>query len=134
VIDPNALVSAAISPKGTCGQLLDLVSSDQVVVVACAQLIDELRKALLYPKLRRYITSERIDGFCNSFRSRCEIQPDPTATGRHTRDPDDDYLAELALAAGAVAIVSGDNDLLDADLPAEVWSPRETIQITTGTD
>jgi predicted nucleic acid-binding protein len=42
-----------------------------------------------------------------------------------TRDCKDDYLVALALSAAVDAIVSGDHDLLDANLDIAVWSPRE---------
>ena len=42
-----------------------------------------------------------------------------------TRDRNDDYLVALAQNEGVDALVSGDRDLLDAELGTAVWSPRE---------
>src|SRR5262249_39773113 len=47
-------------------------------------------------------------------------------TVRRVRDPNDDYLVALAEAADAV-IVTGDSDLLHADLPLPVTTPRELL-------
>jgi predicted nucleic acid-binding protein len=48
--------------------------------------------------------------------------PDPVAV---TRDPNDDYLVALAIAAQADALVSGDRDLTDLqDPPVSVLTPR----------
>jgi predicted nucleic acid-binding protein len=46
------------------------------------------------------------------------------------RDPTDDYLVALARDAGAEAIVSGDNDLLEhADLEPPAIRPRRACDV-----
>ena len=46
-----------------------------------------------------------------------------------TRDPNDDYLVRLARAVGADVLVSGDRDLLEANLPdVAIVSPRTLIE------
>jgi predicted nucleic acid-binding protein len=55
---------------------------------------------------------------------------DPADPPRVCRDPDDDYLVALSVAAGASALVSGDNDLLAVDRDragVEVLTPRQLI-------
>ena len=44
-------------------------------------------------------------------------------TSALTRDPGDDYLPRLARAARADCLVTGDDDLIEADL-ADVWVLR----------
>ena len=53
--------------------------------------------------------------------------PDPP---RVTRDPGDDYLVALAVAAGADALVSGDRDLADlTDGGVTVLTPRALVEL-----
>lgn len=47
-----------------------------------------------------------------------------------TRDPKDDYLVALARVADVDAIVSGDSDLHDAELPdLSIWTPRHLADL-----
>jgi predicted nucleic acid-binding protein len=41
-----------------------------------------------------------------------------------TRDPNDDYLVALAVAAQADALISGDRDLTDLQTPVPILTPR----------
>ena len=53
---------------------------------------------------------------------------DPPPAGPITRDVDDDYLVRLARASGADAVISGDGDLLSADIPDVVLAPAELVR------
>jgi putative PIN family toxin of toxin-antitoxin system len=129
VIDPNVYVSAAITPAGTCGQLVDAVDDSEIVAVSCPHLLVELEQVLLRPKLRRYVVAEEVAGYCETIRARSEHHPDPVDVPSHTSDPKDDYLVALAIDAHVDAIVSGDPDLLQAEVPVQVWSPRESLDM-----
>jgi len=53
---------------------------------------------------------------------------DPSGTEAITRDPKDDYLVRLARSSAATALVSGDRDLLEADIgDVDVLTPRAFI-------
>ncbi len=53
--------------------------------------------------------------------------------GAYTRDRDDDYLFELAIASGAMAIVTGDKDLRAVvDPPIPVLTPRAFLESRPG--
>lgn len=65
--------------------------------------------------------------FVERVQRRATVIDDPAQAQSLTRDPGDDYLVALAEQAGAV-LVSGDRDLLDADVPQlEVTTPRELV-------
>lgn len=54
---------------------------------------------------------------------------DPIDPPAVTRDSKDDYLVALARAQRVDAIVSGDRDLLEAELPdLAVWTPRRLVE------
>lgn len=56
VVDPNVVVSAAISPDGVTGRLIRLGLAGRFRMVVCPMLIDEARDALSRPRLRRFVT------------------------------------------------------------------------------
>jgi len=60
---------------------------------------------------------------------RAVMHGDPVSPPRVLRDPDDDYLVALARDAGAVAIVTGDRDLLDhVGLEPPAIAPRQACE------
>ena len=56
VIDPNVIVSAAVSPGGVTGRLIRLGLIGQFRIVVCPMLIQEANEVLSRPKLQRYLT------------------------------------------------------------------------------
>jgi putative PIN family toxin of toxin-antitoxin system len=131
VVDPEVFISAAITPTGTCGRLVDRIDDDIVTSISCPHLISEQRHALQRPKLRRYVSPEDAIAYCDTIYARAERHPDPIDVPASTREPGDDYLVALASATGADAIIAGDLDLQKANLPVAVWSPRTAIDLLT---
>jgi predicted nucleic acid-binding protein len=55
---------------------------------------------------------------------------DPPEPAPISRDPKDDYLIALGRAASAHVLVTGDDDLLDLELPElKIVSPREFLDL-----
>jgi predicted nucleic acid-binding protein len=53
---------------------------------------------------------------------------DPPGAETITRDPNDDYLVRLARSAAVTTLVSGDRDLLEADVAdVDIVTPRAFI-------
>jgi putative PIN family toxin of toxin-antitoxin system len=74
----------------------------------------EIAEVLSRPKFARVLTSDRrVDVL--ELLSAAAIWLSPCETVRDCRDSKDNCYLELALAAGATVIVSGDSDLLDLD-------------------
>ena len=126
VLDPNVLVSAAISPAGPPRQILTAWIDERFELIASPALLHELAEVLARPKFQRFITAavatELIDGLATD----AVTVADPSELPGVTPDPDDDYLVALARVAGADYLVSGDRHLLgltDPDPP--VLSPRQ---------
>jgi uncharacterized protein len=57
VLDPNVLVSAAISPAGPPRQILTAWIDKRFELIASLALLDELADVLTRPKLHRFITA-----------------------------------------------------------------------------
>jgi len=118
-------VSVLIAPKGTPAQLLDLVLEQRFELVVSPRLLAELTGVLLRDRFRRYVTAAEVRELVADLAAVATVirgPPDPVAV---TRDPNDDYLVALAVAAQADALVSGDRDLTDLeDPPVPVLTPR----------
>lgn len=126
MIDPNVWVSAVINPYGVPAQVIDAVVTGNVVAVVTQHLLDELTTVLIRPKLRRWLSVADAVAFVESLGGHADVRDDPGPAAPRVRDPDDDYLVALAEAEKAL-IVTGDADLLDADLTPQVITPRDLI-------
>ena len=130
VLDPNVLVSAAISPAGPPRQILNAWGDGRFELIVSAILLGELRDVLARPKLRRWISAalaaELVDGIAES----AVILDDPHERHATSPDPDDDYLIALARASRADYLISGDQHLLALDGPdPPVLTPRRFLNL-----
>lgn len=131
VIDPNVWISAIINPYGTPARVIEAVISGAVTAVVTRRLLDELAAVLIRPKFRRWITVADAVALVEALDGIAEVRPDPQSPpSQRVRDPDDDYLAALSEATRAV-IVTGDIDLLDADLDPPAITPRQLLDTLT---
>jgi len=110
IFDASALVSAALKPDSIPERAL--LRAEEVDVFALSAAIDaEIADVLDRPKLALAIPLARRQRFLEILRS-AAVWFEPAVRVADCRDPKDDKYLELALAAGAETIVSGDDDLL----------------------
>jgi putative PIN family toxin of toxin-antitoxin system len=118
-------VLALIAPKGTPAQLLDLLLEQRFELVVSPRLLAELTGVLLRDRFRRYANPDEVRELAADLAAVAIVLRDPPDPVAITRDPNDDYLVALAVAAQADALVSGDRDLIDLeDPPVPVLTPR----------
>ena len=114
VLDANVYVSAAVRPEGPPGQIIDrFLRGGTFEIVMSQAIVEEVLRALSYPKVRKYI--------------RPELDPElwfedivvlSHLVGEHrefegaSRDPDDDKYIAAAIERRARFVVAGDSDLL----------------------
>ena len=113
VIDTNVLVSGLLW-DGAPHTLLAQVRSGSLALVASPALFAELENVLGRAKFDVILTrsaTTRKDTL-NELRQMAELVEPPPLPQPVCRDPDDDQVLALALAARADLIVSGDDDLL----------------------
>ena len=113
VLDPNVLISAAISGKGAPAFVIAAWSNGEFQLVVSPKLLDELEAVLLRPKFRKYISKAEVQAYVRKLRALATFFPDPPPQPGLTPDPKDDYLVSLGRAAGVDYLVSGDPDLLN---------------------
>ncbi len=128
VLDTDVLVSALISPGGPSAALLLELRAGAFELVVSPLLLAELREVLGRAKLRRYVTEGEAAAYVDLIRHEATILDDPTPSARPlSADPDDEYLVDLARAAAADALVSGDAHLLDLRDRLPVMTPAQFL-------
>ena len=114
VLDTNVIISALLSPSGPPAEIIDHWEADDFDVVTSPPLLSELKRALQYPRVKKYLkrSPDEVATFTTRFR-RMAILVEPQFTLEAIEeDPADNRLLECAIAGGASYIVSGDDHLL----------------------
>lgn len=92
-------------------------------------LLDELSRALGYPKLRSRIPADEAKELLDLVtRGGVAVEDPRTPPKVSSADPDDDYLITLAGDSRSV-LVSGDHDLLDLSDEIPVYSPSAFLTL-----
>lgn len=129
VVDTNVVVSALLAPRGAPALVMRAWMDGEFELVVSPHLLDELRRVLRYPKLRRRITTEQADTLLGLLWASGEHHDDPTTPPPvASPDPDDDFLVALAAAASA-HLVSGDTDLLGLAPRIPVHDPAAFLDL-----
>ena len=128
VLDTNVVVSALLSKTGPPARLLDAWYEGAFDIVVSEAALSELESVLGRPKFSG-VESDAAE-FLADRRRRGALAPDPPPGAPILDDPADEFLVQLALAADADAIVSGDAHL--TALPASVCrvlTPRDAVRL-----
>lgn len=132
VLDPNVVISGLISGSGPPARILLGWREGDFEVIVSELLLQELGRALAYPKLRRHISVADADAalrWLSEGATRAEDPAHPRAL--RSADPGDDYLVALAAQEHA-ALVSGDGHLLELRRRIPVYSPRDFLELISG--
>ncbi len=116
VLDANVLVSSLIKPDGIPGAILkEILFKNSHTLLLSEMIVDELRRVLRYPKIRKYISFS--DGQLDFWVTSLEMiahdvcprfQYDPIVL----EDPNDDTYIITAIEGKADCIISDDKHLL----------------------
>lgn len=131
VVDPNVLISAAITGRGPTLQLIQAAATGSLTLAVSPLLLRELRTTLERPKFRKYLSLDEAAEFVDALQLLAVVTDDPPAAGlaQVCRDPGDDYLVYLAEEVEASFLVSGDKDLLELDRPGlDVRTPAQAVE------
>lgn len=112
VLDTNVLLTALLFPAGTASWLRTAWQAGRVQPLVSRETATELLRVLTYPKFG--LSAEERQDLLDDYLPCCEAVavPDPPPAVPQCRDPFDVPFLELALAARADALITGDADLL----------------------
>jgi putative PIN family toxin of toxin-antitoxin system len=109
VLDTNIYISALNFHRGKPHQLLQMAIAGHIEVAISDAILQEVQGVLR----KKFHAMEEDVREADALISACTTRVTPTQTvAVVTEDPDDDRILECAVAAGADAIVTGDDDLL----------------------
>jgi len=112
VLDTNVVVSALVFREGRLAWLRAAWSEGRIVPLVCRYTVAELVRVLAYPKFN--LDEDEMKGALAHYMEHAEAV-DRVKTARRLpvcRDPADRMFLQLAYAARADALVTGDADLL----------------------
>lgn len=131
VLDTNVVISALISPRGAPAQIYRAWQNGRFTYVSSPPLLDELARALSYPRVRKYLawTGEERGEFLEALAYTAKLVIPNIQLRVIDEDPDDNRVLEAAVAAGVSHIVTGDRHLLDLDSyqGVEIVSPARFL-------
>jgi putative PIN family toxin of toxin-antitoxin system len=128
VLDTNVLVSGVLNPSGAPGRLVDLILAYRVAVAYDDRLLAEYSRVLARPRF--HIQPEEIHNLLGVWRYAGRLVTGSPLKIESAPDPDDLPFAEVAVAAQADALVTG-NPKHFAFLPklgVPVLSPAECLK------
>lgn len=126
VLDTNVLIAALLNRTGAPAALVLEWSRGGFELIVSELLLEELSRALAYPKLRARVSEPDAAAFVQLLRSAAAMAPDPPVAPPRSRDRGDDYLLALAQSTPAI-LVSGDLDVLALAAQLPIMSPRDFL-------
>jgi putative PIN family toxin of toxin-antitoxin system len=131
VLDTNVLISALLSSQGAPHALVQHILRNGNLVFSSAT-FEELRSRIYRPKFDVYLSLEMREALLHDFQSIARWI-EPNVVPPCSRDPSDDVFIATALKAGLSFLVSGDEDLLGANLPPgfQVLTPAQALSAHT---
>ncbi|MFN0214724.1 MAG: putative toxin-antitoxin system toxin component, PIN family [Saprospiraceae bacterium] len=87
------------------------MANEQIVILADAELLAELKEVCTRPKFSLFLSPEQIADFLKIISDRLTIV-ESTSIVEVCLDPNDDYLLAICLDSAADFLLTGDKDLL----------------------
>jgi putative PIN family toxin of toxin-antitoxin system len=126
VVDTNVLVAGLLTPFGPCGEIVRMVSSGELVLSFDARILTEYEEVL--GRQRFKFEKHKVDALLDFIEYRgTTVASSPLY--QSLPDPDDEPFLEVALAAQAACLVTGNKVHFPADLcqGLSVFSPSEFL-------
>lgn len=132
VLDTNVVLSGLLW-HGTPHALLDRVREGTLTFISSPALLAELAEAIARPKFDAILARSNTSRERSLVEARelTEVIAPPPLPEPVCRDPDDDAVLALGVAANVDFIVSGDKDLLDLKtfLGIAIVTPAEALRL-----
>jgi putative PIN family toxin of toxin-antitoxin system len=123
-------VSAVLVREGVPGRILDAWREHRFDLIVSPKLLGELDEVLTRAKFAERVSPPERSALIELLQDDGDCVDDPPLTQGLTVDPDDDYLAALALSTESTHLVTGDHGLAQWSVPGiAVVSPRQFLDI-----
>jgi len=126
VLDTNVLVAGLLSPFGPCGQIVRMVSSGDLKLSFDARILAEYEEVLGRPKFQ--FEKDKVAAFLDHIEHR-GFMTASSPLSRSLPDIDDDPFLEVAIAAQASCIVTGNQIHFPSELcqGIKVFAPADFL-------
>lgn len=126
VLDTNVLVAGLLAAFGPCGEIVRMVSAGELVLLLDARILTEYEEVLGRQKFK--FEKHKVDALL-SYIEYCGTTVASSPLSQSLPDPDDEPFLEVALAAQAECLVTGNKVHYPADLcqGLSVFSPSEFL-------
>lgn len=104
VLDTNVLVAGLLSPFGPCGEIVRMVSSGELTLSLDARILTEYQEVLARPKFK--FDKDKIAAVLDQIEHRGTTASSSPLI-QSLPDIDDEPFLEVAIAAEAICIVTG---------------------------
>jgi putative PIN family toxin of toxin-antitoxin system len=126
VLDTNVLVAGLLTPFGPCGEIVRMVSSGELTLSLDARILTEYQEVLDRPKFK--FDKDKVAALLDHI-EHCGTTVASSPLPRPLPDSDDEPFLEVAIAAHAICIVTGNQVHFPAELcqGAMVLSPSDFL-------
>lgn len=127
VLDTNVLLSGLMLPKSVPGRIVQAWRTARFDLVLSEPLLEEMERALAYPKIRSRIgwDQDSIQRFTLMLRLRSDIVDITNFHVTVPRDPADSPVLATLITSQAECLISGDKDLLVLKEQYPILTPAE---------
>lgn len=115
VFDCNVFLQAMLNSHGAAGACWQRAVAGDLKLFVSAQILSEVRRLPEHRALRRFrnFSSDRVERFIEEILEIAIFVAEPPKVFAYSRDPNDAHYIDVAIATGALLVVSNDKDLLD---------------------
>ena len=127
VLDTNVLVSGLLTPFGTCGEVVRMLASDEIILCVDARIVVEYREVLSRPRFT--IDPQKAAAVIEYIQTAAEMYV-TTPLDRALPDANDNPFMEVAVSSGAECLVTGNLKHFPARCRAGVMvlAPKEFLE------
>ena len=104
VLDTNVLVSGLLTPFGTSGEIVRMVSAGILILQYDSRIMVEYQEVLYRPKFQ--FNKEYIDLLLDFIKKTGQVIP-ASPLKKRLPDPDDESFLEIAIAGRAACLITG---------------------------
>ena len=103
VLDTNVLISGLLTPFGTSGEIVRMVSAGILILQYDSRILLEYQEVLYRPKFQ--FSEEHIDSLLDYIKKNGQVIPASPLTKR-LPDQNDEPFLEIAIAGGAACLIT----------------------------